>query len=71
LNAAEIIESARRLSPEEQLKIIDSLFDMLNESDPAINAAWAVEAQSRLAAYQSGEMKSAPIESLFEQMRLQ
>ena len=56
MSTAEILESARKLRPVERLKLIDALMESLDEPDPAIEAAWAVEAQDRLAAYQRGEL---------------
>ena len=56
MSTAEILESARKLRPVERLKLIDALMDSLDEPDPVIEAAWALEAQDRLAAYQRGEL---------------
>ena len=69
MSTAEILESARKLRPVERLQLIDALMDSLDEPDPAIEAAWAAEAQDRLAAYDRGELKAAPIEDLFEKLR--
>ena len=69
MTTAEILESARTMRADEQLFLIDSLFAMLDVPDPAINAAWAVEAQDRAAAYERGELQAAPIEELFVKMR--
>ncbi len=56
MSTAEILESARKLRPVERLQLIDALMDSLDEPDPAIEAAWAAEAQDRLAAYDRGEL---------------
>lgn len=69
MSTAEILESARKLRPVERLKLIDALMDSLDEPDPAIEAAWAAEAQDRLAAYDRGELKAEPIEELFQKLR--
>lgn len=69
MSTAEILESARKLRPVERLQLIDALMDSLDEPDPAIEAAWAAEAQDRLAAYERGELKAAPIEELFQKLR--
>ena len=45
--------------------------DKPDPTDPTIHAAWVVEAQNRLAAYERGELQAAPIASLFEQLRSQ
>jgi putative addiction module component (TIGR02574 family) len=69
MTTAEILATARALPPQEQLFLIDSLFEMLDEPDPAISAAWAAEAKDRLAAFDRGEIKAAPVEELFAKMR--
>lgn len=56
MSTAEILESARKLRPVDRLKLIDALMESLDEPDPVIEAAWAVEAQDRLAAYRRGEL---------------
>ena len=43
--------------------------EMLDEPDPAIHAAWAVEAKDRLAAFDKGEIQAAPMEELIAKMR--
>ena len=69
MTTAEILESARLQRADEQLFLIDSLFAMLDVSDPAIEAAWAAEAQDRAAAYERGEIQAAPVEELFAKIR--
>ncbi len=69
MSTAEILESARKLRPVERLQLIDALMDSLDEPDPVIEAAWAAEAQDRLAAYDRGELEAAPIEELFQKLR--
>ena len=69
MTTAEILDCARKLRADEQLFLIDSLYDMLDVPDPAVASAWAVEAQDRLAAYERGELKTAPVEELFAKMR--
>ena len=71
MSTAEILESARKLLPEERLQLIDALMESLDEPDPAIEAAWAAEAQDRLAAFKRGELKAAPIEELLAKYRSQ
>jgi putative addiction module component (TIGR02574 family) len=69
MTTAEILESARKLGADEQLRLIDSLFDMLDQPDPAIQAAWAIEAQDRLAAFERGDLAAGPVDELLVQMR--
>ena len=69
MSTAEILESARKLRPVERLKLIDALMESLDEPDPVIEAAWAIEAQDRLAAYQRGELPTGATEELFAKYR--
>lgn len=69
MSATEILESARKLRPEERLKLIDALLETLDEPDPVIEAAWAAEAQDRLAAYERGELPMADIEPVLQKYR--
>ena len=69
MTTAEILATARTLRPEEQLFLIDSLCQMLDEPDPAMSQAWAIEAGDRLAAFDRGELQAQPIDELFTQLR--
>ncbi len=69
MSTAEIFESARKLRADERLKLIDALLETLDEPDPAIESAWAAEAQDRLAAYRRGDLTAGPIEELFTKLR--
>ena len=71
MTTAEILDSARKLTLDQQLGLIDSLFDMLDQPDPVVQAAWAKEAQDRLAAFERGELPAAPMDELLAQMRAQ
>jgi Putative addiction module component len=61
MTTTEILDSARKLRADEQLFLIDSLYDMLDEPDTAIQAAWTAEAKDRLAAYDKGELPLADL----------
>jgi len=53
---ADIVERARGLSPVEMAELIDALLAALDAPDPAIQRAWAEEAESRLDAIERGDM---------------
>ena len=69
MSTTEIFASARKLRPAERLRLIDALLETLDEPDPIIAAAWAAEAQDRLAAYESGELPLADIAPLLAKYR--
>ena len=53
--------SARDLSPTERLELVDQILGSLDETDPAIDKLWALEAEDRLAAYRRGEIRAIPL----------
>jgi putative addiction module component (TIGR02574 family) len=52
---------AMQLAPEERLALIDGLLDTLEVPYATLDALWAKEAESRLAAYRRGEIQAAPL----------
>lgn len=71
MTTTEILQSARKLSLDEQLQLIDSLFDMLDQPDPVIHQAWVTPANDRLAAFERGDLTAEPVGTLLQQMRAQ
>ena len=53
-----LVEQARRLSAEDQAVLAETLYEMVNPTDPEWEAAWAKECAERLEAYQSGEIEA-------------
>lgn len=51
-----IIEQANTLSAIEKIELIDALLAIVDKPDDAIDALWANEAESRLAAYHNGKI---------------
>jgi putative addiction module component (TIGR02574 family) len=67
----ELEREARLLSPEERALLVDALLDSLREVRPAeVEAAWAVEIERRVAAYERGDAKFIPAEDVFAKARL-
>ena len=58
ITAKSLSEQARQLPPEERLALVDQLLDTLDEPDATLDALWAKEAESRLAAYRRGEVQA-------------
>ena len=71
MTTAEILESARKLGLDEQLRLIDSLFDLLDPPDLAVHTAWLAEAQDRMAAFDQGAITAGPVDALLLKMRAQ
>ncbi|KAB2942515.1 MAG: addiction module protein [Hyphomicrobium sp.] len=65
-----LTEEIRKLPPEEQAELIDELVVLTyREPDPEVDAAWAEEAECRLAAIRSGQAQTIPLEEVMERLR--
>ncbi|MCX7169508.1 MAG: addiction module protein [Proteobacteria bacterium] len=64
-DAEELVSLAARLPASERLQLVESILATLDKPDPEIDAAWAGEAQDRLAAYQRGELTAVSEEEVF------
>jgi putative addiction module component (TIGR02574 family) len=58
VSAKSLSAQAMQLPPEERLALVDELLDTLDVPDAALDALWAKEAESRLAAYRRGEVQA-------------
>ncbi len=59
-----LIDSVLQLKPAERFQLLDVIYDSLDEPDPAIEEAWADEAEHRLAAFRAGKTKVIPAEDV-------
>ena len=59
--AKQIFDQASQLPPEERMSLVDQILDTLDERDSLLDAQWAQEAESRLAAYRRGEFQAIPL----------
>ena len=69
IQAQQVLEQAVRLPPIERAELLEGLlssFDFPARSD--IDAAWAVEAEDRIDAYERGDVKALPASKVFEQI---
>lgn len=67
----ELEREARLLTPDERAQLADAMLDSLREARLAeIEAAWAVEIERRVAAYEQGDAKFVPAEDVFAKARL-
>jgi len=58
ISAKALSAQAMQLPPDERLALVDQLLDTLDEPDATLDALWAKEAESRLAAYRRGEVQA-------------
>ena len=61
----QILQAALSRPAVERAVIAEFLLSSLDRADPAIDALWAVEAESRLAAFDAGQMEAIPAEDVF------
>lgn len=56
LVAQELASLAAKLPPSDRLQLVETILATLDRPDPEISAAWAAEAEDRLAAYRRGDL---------------
>ena len=67
---AELAERGRKLAPDERSRLVDMLLESLHEAPLAeVEAAWDVEVEHRLAAYDRGDMQSVDGEEVLAKAR--
>lgn len=67
---AELEREARLLSAEERAQLADALLESLRgEKIAEVEAAWAVEIERRVSAYERGEARLVPAEEVFAKAR--
>lgn len=64
MNTKELIDAALKLSRAERFVLIDELLHSLDCPDPELDRIWIEEAECRLTAYRSGQMKSIPADDV-------
>lgn len=60
MDTKELVDTALKLSPAERFALIDELLHSLDRPDPELDRIWIDEAEFRLAAYRSGQVKGIP-----------
>lgn len=67
---AALAERGKALDPEDRSRLVDLLLESLNEASIAeVEAAWDVEVEQRLAAYDRGEMQALDGEDVLAKAR--
>lgn len=64
-----IVEQAAKLSANEKIELIDALLATVDKPDAEVDTLWAAEAESRLAAYQRGEMQALDLNEVLAKYR--
>ena len=64
-----IFQQALRLNPVERAELIDKLFHSFDKShDERIDALWAAESESRIDAFDAGQISADSAEAVFERI---
>jgi len=63
-----LLRQALELSANDRAALIEGLIFSLDQPDPAIDALWFKEAESRLAAYRSGELDAVDADQVFAEL---
>ena len=65
----DILEDAISLQPKEKAELVDALINSLDKPDSTLDELWAKEAESRLEAYKTGELKSISINEVLSKYK--
>ena len=64
--AEQILNEALSLPPSERAQLAERLFSSLDISQQELDRLWAEEADSRMDAYERGELKAIPANKVFK-----
>jgi putative addiction module component (TIGR02574 family) len=67
--AEKLIKQALGLPPDERAEVAERLLQSLEPSLSAIDQLWAQEAESRIDAYERGEIEAIPAEDVFNTIK--
>ena len=67
-SAKSILQQAVQLSAVERAGLVDELFESLHKTDSTIDALWLREAESRIAAYRSGDLDAVEAQDVFSDL---
>ena len=68
-SAQQVFTQALKLSPIEKAELIEKLFHSFDsEKQKEIDSLWAEEAESRINAFDSGNLKARSFDSVFKQI---
>lgn len=60
-----LLRQALELPANDRAALVEGLIASLDKPDPALDALWLKEAESRLAAYRSGELDAVDADEVF------
>ena len=66
--AEKLLHQAMKLPALERAALVEGLVESLDRPDPALDALWLKEAESRIAAYRAGELAAVDAEEVFAEL---
>jgi len=66
----ELYSEAIQLPAAERLSLVEMLLSSLDRPDEVMDKQWADESENRIDAYERGEIKSIPMDKIFEKYRV-
>lgn len=69
MSTDELLKQAKALAPAQKLELVEALLSDLDRPDNSVDAAWAAEAEDRLAAYRKGEILAIPLAQVLAKYR--
>lgn len=66
--ALELATMAAKLPPSDRLQLVETILATLDKPDPEILAAWAAEAEDRLAAFRRGDLTAVDENEVFGEL---
>jgi putative addiction module component (TIGR02574 family) len=66
--AQKLLHEAMKLPAPERAALVEGLVESLDKPDPALDALWLKEAESRIAAYRNGELEAVDAETAFTEL---
>lgn len=63
-----LLRQALKLPANDRAALIEGLIVSLDKPDPAVDALWLKEAESRMAAYRSGELDAVDADQVFAEL---
>lgn len=65
----EILEQVLSLSADEKAELVDQLIVSIDNPNKEMDQLWAMEAESRLDAYEKGNLKTVSLEEVLEKYK--
>lgn len=66
--AQKLLHQAMKLPAPERAALAEGLLESLDKPDPALDALWLTEAESRIAAYRTGDLEAVDADEAFAEL---